>query len=385
MGSSDTMDAVIFKAPWKMATEKRPIPKIIEPTDALVKVSVAGICGSDLHFYRGHQKMEPDCICGHEFVGHVQEVGSSVKNFKVGQKVVCTFTITCMECWFCVHGYTNRCIRGKSFGSLGFDGGQAEYVRVPFADGTLQPAPTTVDDELLIMMCDIFPTGYYGAARAIQYFESQARELEGINSNATKQSQSHSEPQSQQQVASFEIQTLQDCVFVCLGCGPVGLCSILTCLNKQVGKVFAVDAVDDRLAEAEKWGAIPLKLGRDDIKGKILEATDGRGADAVIELVGNAAALKSAFEFVRPAGCISSIGFHQGEVPFTAFEAYAKNLNINMGRAPARRVFNDALDVLVANSDKVREFVTHKLPISEAAKGYEIFEKQLARKVVLVF
>ncbi|KIX08138.1 uncharacterized protein Z518_02794 [Rhinocladiella mackenziei CBS 650.93] len=368
MSATTMMDAVIFKGPFQMATEKRPIPQIIDPTDAIVKVSVAGICGSDLHFYRGHQKMEPGCICGHEFVGHVHEVGSSIKNFKSGQKIVCTFTVTCMECWFCQHGYTNRCIRGKSFGSLGFDGGQAEYVRVPFADGTLQPAPTAVDDELLIMMCDIFPTGYYGAVRAIQYFESHTRELESIN----------------QTRPMFQIQSLQDTVFVCLGCGPVGLCSILTCLTKKVGKVFAVDAVDDRLREAEKWGAIPLKLGKDDIKARILEATDGRGADAVIELVGNALALKSAFDLVRPAGCISSIGFHQGEVPFTAWEAYSKNLNINMGRAPARRVFNDALDVLVANSDKVREFVTHKLPISGAAKGYEIFERQEARKVVLV-
>lgn len=216
-----------------------------------------------------------------------------------------------MECWFCRHGYTNRCVHGKSFGSLGFDGGQAEYVRVPFADGTLQPAPTSVADELLIMMCDIFPTGYYGAARAIQYFETQTRELEGINARAD---------------GMFQVQPLQDCVFVCLGCGPVGLCSILTCLTKKVGTVFAVDAVDDRLAEAERWGAIPLKLGRDDVKAKVLEATNGRGADAVIELVGNAGALKSAFEIVRPAGCLSSIGFHQGEVPFTALEAYSKNL-----------------------------------------------------------
>lgn len=227
-----------------------------------------------------------------------------------------------MECWFCLHGYTNRCIRGKSFGSLGFDGGQAEYVRVPFADGTLQPAPSTVDDSLLIMMCDIFPTGYYGADRAIQYFESQSRELESLNAKH----------------AMFQIQTLKDCVFVCLGCGPVGLCSILTCLTKNVGKVFAVDAVDDRLAEAEKWGAIPLKLGKDDIKAKILEATDGRGADAVIELVGSAPALKSAFELVRPAGCISSIGFHQGEVPFTALEAYSRNLKY-VAISPRRRVF----------------------------------------------
>lgn len=219
--------------------------------------------------------------------------------------IISLLTLVSMQCWFCQRGYTNRCIRGKSFGSLGFDGGQADFVRVPFADGTLQHAPANVDDELLILMADIFPTGYYGASRALQYFQTVG-EVNDEN--------------------RFDGQALSEAVFVCLGCGPVGLCSIITAVSAGAGTVYAVDSVDDRLAEAESMGAIPLKLGRDDIKETILKATDGRGADAVIELVGNAPALKSAFDLVRPMGVISSIGFHQGELPFTAFEGYSKNL-----------------------------------------------------------
>lgn len=124
----------------------------------------------------------------------------------------------------------------------------------------------------------------------------------------------------------FVPQSLAEAVFVCLGCGPVGICAVMTARTKGVQKIYAVDAVDDRLAEAETQGAIPLKVGRDDVQKTILDATDGRGADAVIEVVGNKAALRSAFDLTRQCGFLSSIGFHQGEVPFLASECYAKNI-----------------------------------------------------------
>jgi threonine dehydrogenase-like Zn-dependent dehydrogenase len=119
---------------------------------------------------------------------------------------------------------------------------------------------------------------------------------------------------------------LSEAVFVCLGCGPVGLCAILTACSKGVGTIYAVDSVDDRLAEAKSMGAIPLKIGSDDIRGVVMGATQGRGADAVIEVVGNLTALRSAFDLLRPCGVLSSIGFHQGDFPFTALESYQKNL-----------------------------------------------------------
>lgn len=220
-----------------------------------------------------------------------------------------------MSCWFCKYGYTNRCVHGAAFGTQKLAGGQAEYVRVPFADGTLQVMPDSMSNELLIMMCDIFPTGYYGASRAIQAFSkcSSTGTNKGLNTAANIS-------------PNFNTQPVQDAVIVILGCGPVGICATLTAKSEGVRTVYVVDSVDDRLEQAKKMGGIPLKLGKDDIQATILAATDGRGADAVIEVVGNKAAMRSAFDLLRPCGVLSSIGFHQDELPFSALEAYQKNL-----------------------------------------------------------
>lgn len=217
-----------------------------------------------------------------------------------------------MNCWFCQQGHTNRCVHGAAFGTQLLAGGQAEYVRVPFADGTLSLAPNQLSDEILIMMSDIFPTGYYGATRALASFGPPRDKTAMSNGNGNAR--------------GFHQQSISDAVVVCLGCGPVGLCAIITAKARGVGTLYAVDSVDDRLAEAEKFGAIPLQLGRHDVHEVIKEVTDGRGADAVIELVGNKSALRSAFDLVRPCGVLSSVGFHQGDLPFTALECYQKNL-----------------------------------------------------------
>lgn len=187
-------------------------------------------------------------------------------------------------------------------------------MRVPHADGTLLRAPAEMEDELLVMMSDIFPTGYYGAMRAIQYFELPSQVANHVDSNHKTPSQ------------VFAKQPLTEAVFVCLGCGIVGLCAILSAVVKGAGTVFCVDSVDDRLEQAAKMGGIPLKLGRDDIRAAVLAATNGRGADAVIESVGNKAALQSAFDLLRPCGVLSSVGFHQGELPFTGLDCYRKNI-----------------------------------------------------------
>ncbi|KAK5568248.1 hypothetical protein LTR43_006389 [Exophiala xenobiotica] len=435
------MEAVVFNGPWTIDIERRPKPTLAEPTDAIVKVTTAGICGSELHMYRGHQKSgtghimvstgrrcapflsmaqrdlvpepepEPEHRAlsiehcnpsiflgvkfperllthpsqGHEFVGYIEEVGSAVHHFKTGQKVVCTFAPVCMSCFFCQNGYTNRCPKGLApFGTQGLAGGQAEYVRVPYADGTLHHAPESVPDELLIMMSDIFPTGYYGAIRAIEYFDLSPSLSNGDAQSHTISNSITGTTTTTTHAASKSKQPLSSAVFVCLGCGPVGLCAILTARSKGVRSIYVVDSVDDRLEQAAKLGGIPLKLGKDDIPAIIKEVTDGRGADAVIEVVGNTTALRSAFDLLRPAGVLSSLGFHQGDLPFSALECYQKSLNINLGRAPVRTVFDEALEVLAANKDKMSNMITHRLPLSEAAKGYEMFEKQQARKVILI-
>jgi threonine dehydrogenase-like Zn-dependent dehydrogenase len=221
-----------------------------------------------------------------------------------------------MSCWFCRYGYTNRCGKSLALGTQQIDGGQAQFVRVPDADGTLLLAPPHMGDDLLVMMSDIFPTGYYGAMRAIEYFQQPGDQVPPT----------WSDPSSVKPFKRFfEKQPLSETVFVCIGCGIVGLCGILTASVKGVGTVFCVDSVDDRLEQGAKMGGTPLKLGKDDINGIVLAATNGRGADAVIESVGNQLALRSAFDLLRPCGVLSSVGFHQGELPFTALKCYQKN------------------------------------------------------------
>lgn len=229
-----------------------------------------------------------------------------------------------MKCWYCVHGYTSRCVDGPAFGNQALEGSHADYLRVPYANATLVLAPTDMDDNLLIMMCDIFPTGFYGASRAIDGFLKPYHS--GLHSADISRNQSRMANYSPVDSLEFQNPSLSDAVFVCIGCGPVGLCAILTAKAKGVSTLYAVDSVKDRLADALRFGAIPLNLNEDDIKKTIMDATDGRGADAVIEVVGNRAALRSAYDLLRPCGILSSIGFNQGEIPWTAFDSYMKNI-----------------------------------------------------------
>ncbi|EHK18501.1 uncharacterized protein TRIVIDRAFT_47322 [Trichoderma virens Gv29-8] len=344
------MKAVVFRGAFDVGVETRPKPIIRDQTDAIIRVKLAGICGSELHMYRGHQKTATGHIMGHEFIGIIDQIGSDVSKFAVGDEVVSIFSPVCLRCWYCKQGLTNRCIEGVAFGTQKLDGGQAEFVRVPFADGTLQLVPADLDKSLLIMMCDIFPTGYYGACHA----------------NCDQ-----------------SLDSLESSVVVCLGCGPVGICAIATARSKGIKTVLAVDSVQDRLDEAAHLGAIPLNLSKHNILEEVKSRTYGRGADAVIEVVGNPAALQSAFELLRPCGILSSVGFHQDNLPFTGLDCYLKNITMNFGRVPVRTVFNDALQCLIENQKALRNYVTHELSLDEAASGYDLFEKRVARKVIL--
>ncbi|KAH8697579.1 chaperonin 10-like protein [Talaromyces proteolyticus] len=380
------MQAVVYEGPFNIVVKEKPKPVIIDECDAILKVQLAGICGSDLHMYRGHQETTTGHIMGHEFIGTVEEIGTAVRRFSIGQKVMSIFSPMwklaatelighSMKCWFCEHGYTNRCVNGPSFGSMALDGGQSEYVRVPYAESTLEAIPDEVSDERMIIMCDIFPTGYYGAMKALMKLKLGKETAESIVGDILH-TPSALRP-------SFRQQPLSQVVVVCLGCGPVGVCAVLTAKVLGAGTVYAVDSVEDRLEEARKMGALPLNLKTDDVLATVKSATDGRGADAVVESVGNQSALRLAFDVVRACGAISSIGFHQSELPFSGFEAYSKNIDLNMGRAAVRPVFGEALKVFAENQDKFADFITHRMPLAEAPKAYEIFEKHQARKVIL--
>lgn len=260
---------------------------------------------SELHVFRGHQPSPAGFIMGHEFTGEVVETGSDVKLVKKGDLIVTPFTVNCGECFYCKKGFSSRCEKGKLFGCAVLDGGQAEYCRIPLADATVAKAPPNIDEKKLVLMADIFPTGYFAAANAFRGFDQE---------------------------------TIETSVVVLIGCGPVGLCALVNALEYKPKVVLAIDGVEDRLQLAKKLGAEPWNYltDKEGLKKRVLELTDGRGADTAIEIVGHSDALGMGFELLRPWGNISSVGVHNGEIPWTGNQAYGKNLRIQMGRCPVR-------------------------------------------------
>jgi threonine dehydrogenase-like Zn-dependent dehydrogenase len=345
------MKAVVFDGVGKVSVQERPIPSVREPRDIVVKVSATALCGSDLHVYRGNEPAPPGFIMGHEFTGTVVEAGADVKTVAVGDQVVVPFTTSCMECFFCRHGWTSRCDASLLFGSPRLDGAQAQYVRVPTADGTVIKAPTNVPKNTLVLMADIFPTGYFGAKNAFRMLDPM-------------------DP--------------KEATVVVIGCGPVGLCAIISALEYKPKHLFAIDGVDSRLELAKSLGAQPLNYltGNDAMLKTIMEASGGRGADAVVEVVGMKGALRTAYDVIRPWGVISSIGVHNSEMPYSSTEGYDKNLRIQMGRCPVRAVFPEALEVLTRNHDKLSFMFDKIMPLSSAVEAYDLFDKMKVQKVI---
>ncbi|PWN28621.1 GroES-like protein [Jaminaea rosea] len=347
MSSSGTMKAVVVKEPYKVVVEQRPIPKPQDAHDVVVKVELAALCGSDLHVYRGHQPTSYDFIMGHELVGHVHEVGEGVKTFKKGDYVVCPFTVSCGNCFYCTRSRTSRCESSKLLGCAVLDGAQAEYIRIPMGETSLFHAPTTVPKESLILMADIFPTGYFVSRNAYEMMNEAER---------------------------------QDTTAIVIGCGPVGLCAV-TAATHFFKNVYAVDSVPERLAAARKHGAKDAWNFKEvDVPAKVKELTKGRGADAVLEVVGHLSALEMGVQIVRPWGIISSCGIHTHEVKLKGLDLYNKNIRFQFGRCPVRALFGDALEMLAQHGEMFKGFVENTVSIDEAEKWYELFEQNKCLK-----
>ncbi|OJD17790.1 hypothetical protein AJ78_02143 [Emergomyces pasteurianus Ep9510] len=351
MATKETMRAVVFKGPYKIAVEERPVPKLQSPTDIIVKVKYTALCGSELHVFRGHQPSGTGFIMGHEFTGEIVEVGSSVKTVNVGDNIVCPFTTSCLECFYCKSGFSSRCANSLLLGSAVLDGAQAEYVRVPHADGTVMKAPEGIQGHALVLMADIFPTGYFAASNGLQQFTKEQ---------------------------------LSEMTVVVIGCGPVGLCAVANAEEYKPKNLLAVDSVPSRLELAKSLGAEPwnFQTDREGLDKRVKELTNGRGADVVIEVVGLSPALKMGFELLRPWGTISSVGVHNGEIPWTGNQAYAKNLKIQMGRCPVRSIFPQALEMLKKKQHLLGFMADKIMPLSQAEEGYDIFDKMQVQKVI---
>ncbi len=342
------MKAIVFEAPGVVRVAERPEPALREPTDAIVRVTTAGLCGSDLHIVDGRDRgCRLGTIMGHELVGVVEAVGSGVARVRPGDRVVSPFTVSCGGCFYCRRALPARCVQSACFGFVGEDGAglegaQAELVRVPLADGTLVRVPEAADDGApltdreVLFLGDILSTAW-GAAEAA-----------GIEAGD---------------------------VAAVVGCGPVGLLCVEVLRQWSPAAVVAVDPVAHRRAQAGRLGADAVSP--EEALGAVRARTEGRGADAVLEAVGAGGALDLAIELVRPGGMVSIAGYHTAEVyPLRIQEAYGKNLGLKIGRCNARYHMERLLPLVAGRRLRHTEIISHELPLSEGAEAYAMFRER---------
>jgi alcohol dehydrogenase len=369
------MRAMVYRGPYKIRVEEKDIPKIEHPNDAIVKVKLAAICGSDLHLYHG---MMPDLrighTFGHEFIGEVVDVGSSVQRLTRGDRVMVPFNIYCGSCYFCRKGLYSNChnvnpnatavggIYGYSHTTGGYDGGQAEYVRVPFADVGPSIIPDWLPDEDAVLMTDALATGYFGA------------QLGDIVEGDT---------------------------VVVFGAGPVGLFAARSAWLMGAGCVIVVDHLDYRLDKARDFAfAETLQFTTvDDVVLELKLMTDGLGADVAIDAVGAEAdgnltqhitsaklklqggspvALNWAIDSVRKGGNISVMGAYGPLFSAVKFgDAMNKGLTIRTNQAPVKRQWPRLLEHVRNGHLVPSEIVTHRIPLEHIEEGYHMFSAKL--------
>jgi glutathione-independent formaldehyde dehydrogenase len=365
--------AVVYKGPYQVAVENVPEPRIEAPTDALVKITTSNICGSDLHMYEGRTNVEEGKILGHENMGVVTETGPAVSWIKPGDRVSVPFNIACGTCRNCTTGWTSFCLRtnptegvdGAAYGyaQMGpYQGGQADYLRVPFADFNLLPLPPGQDFERdFATLSDIFPTGFHGA------------ELAGVGPGDT--------------VAVF-------------GAGPVGLMAAHSSYLRGAARVFVADMRADRLEVARRFDATPVNIADGDPAEQILEATNGAGADRGIEAVGYQAHDPGGHEHpeivmdwlvtsVRSAGGLGIVGVYvpqdpgaategakQGRIGFDFGKMFQKGQHAGTGQCPVKRYNERLRDLIIAGRATPSLLVSHEAALSDAPQAYEKFDKR---------
>lgn len=375
------MKAVVYKEPFEVAVEEVPDPRILHPNDVIVRVTSTAICGSDLHMYEGRTAAEPGIVFGHENMGIVEEVGDAVATLNKGDRVVMPFNVACGFCKNCLGGYTGFCLTvnpGFAGGAYGYVamgpymGGQAEYVRVPFADFNCLMLPEGTEHENdFILLADIFPTGYHG------------NELAQVSPGES--------------VAVY-------------GAGPVGLMAAYSAFIRGAAKVFVVDRIPERLAKAEGIGAIAINFQEGDPAEQIKELTDGEGTDKGIDAVGYqaqahagkaeepATVLNSLIETVRPTGMLGIPGLYvpadpgasdeqakQGRLLVAIGKMFEKGLRMGTGQTNVKRYIRQLRDLIIAGRATPSFVVSHEPPLEEAPSAYEKFDKRVEgyTKVVL--
>jgi S-(hydroxymethyl)glutathione dehydrogenase/alcohol dehydrogenase len=382
------LKAVVYQRPYQVAVEDVQDPEIKDPREMIIRVTSTAICGTDLHIYHGLMpQLEDGVVIGHEFMGIVEQVGKNVTKWKKGDRVIVPSSISCGECDMCRAGLGAHCVRSNSHGEVGaiyghgralggFQGGQAEYVCVPYADVNPIAVPDNLKDEQVLFLTDILPTAYW------------ITDVCGVKPGDT--------------VAVF-------------GCGPVGLLSQRCAFFKGAERVFAVDHIDYRLEFAKRINpgveAINFKAG--DPAEKILEMTNGRGADVVVDAIGfeaeptkfyvsvvakmqqlgmpqipglrpedqpplaSVSAINWAVEAVRHGGTIGLAGFYGAKINgFPIGDIFAKGATIKTGPVLIHNYIDELLNHISEGRLHADDIITHRMPLTDAVKGYELFSRK---------
>jgi len=366
------MKAVVYHGPRNVSVDEVPDARIEKPTDALVRITSTNICGSDLHMYEGRTDFEEGRIFGHENVGEVIEVGDAVEKVHVGDMISAPFNVSCGHCENCEHGLTNYClyanpdpkIAGAAYGfaDMGpWPGGQAELLRVPWADFDALRLPEDARERQddYVMLSDIFPTGYH------------AVEMSGLQPGET---------------------------IVILGGGPVGQMAALSAITKGASKVMVVDRHPDRLRLAEEIGAMPIDDSAVNPVETVMQETNGLGADRGAECVGyqahdpqghenNSMTLNELVESVRFTGGIGTVGVYvpmdpggpddlakQGKARFEFGNFWFKGQHMGTGQCPVKRYNRHLRSLIAENKVKPSWIVSHDLPLEQAPEAYKHFD-----------
>ena len=336
------MKALVYHGPGKKSWDDVPDPQLIDTTDAVVRVDTTTICGTDLHILKGDvPAVTAGRILGHEGVGTLVEVGSSVHNHAVGDRVIISCISSCGVCTYCRSGNPSHCLAEEGASGIGWilghliDGTQAELVRIPFADNSLYRLPAGVPDDSAVLLSDILPTGF---EIGVQYGRVKPGDTVAV-----------------------------------VGAGPVGLAVIATAGLYGAAQIVALDLDENRLALARQVGATyGVISGASDWKEQVLALTDGYGVDVAVEAVGLPATFDMCTQLVRPGGSVANVGVHGEAVQLDLQELWIKNINISMGLVNTTTLAM-LLKLVAQKKLPVEKFVTHRFALDDVVSAYETF------------
>ncbi|RKN51113.1 zinc-dependent alcohol dehydrogenase family protein [Micromonospora endolithica] len=330
------MKALVYDGPGRRSWTEVPHPTILDPRDAIIRVDAVTICGTDLHILGGDvPEVRPGRVLGHEAVGTVVEVGDGVTDRSVGDRVLVSCISACGTCRYCREGSYGQCLGGGGW-ILGHtvDGVQAEYARVPFADLSTYRLPASVSDEAAVLLADILPTSYEVGVR-------------------------------NGQVAPGD-------TVVIVGAGPIGLAAILTAKLFSPAHIVVVDKAPSRLEAAKQFGADVTVAAEQDPLAVVRELTGGLGADVAIEAVGTPGTFELCATLVRPGGRVANVGVHGRPATLHLEDLWIRNVTITTGLVDTNTTPR-LLDMLVAGQLDTGHLVTHRFPLAEIMRAYDVF------------